>query len=436
MSVASILKKISKSKKPLNIERLKKRTFCVGYDNGLTPGSSDNDCGARLGFVRFNWAFEVIGWEVNGQSVGAGETIGPFAGWSEQLQGWADFFNANDPNFIEDECEAAFGRLAAPTWRYTKITCCNPVAKYGPLTLRRDDGCIFTVYPVLTSDSLELASRYATLDCDGKKEVLWCDSDGDQIDAPENQNCFVPSSYVFDGYVYGPTKDCEQQVYNVCDSGTDPVTPYVVVRDICDGTIEGTTTYTLESWTTAESPDDLIEYTPISVPVNCATGEAFEFPESLDQQMLQKLCNIEELLTCEECEVEKSFTFSGFDYEQGEGFWGSGSFGADVNGTATVTPWGGPFATKSEYYTQMLDQINNGTPGWSVTVVNDPSATGNSDLVDFEFDYCGPAGDAAILTINRTTGTPDVLIMDANTGTGSFTDDNGEISSGRQPVCV
>ena len=98
--------------KPLPLECVKKRTFKVGYDNGFTAGSSTNTCGSRPDLVRFDWPFEVVGWEVNGSSVGAGEALGAWAGWSEQLQGWADFMNANDPNFVE---AVSYTHLTLPT---------------------------------------------------------------------------------------------------------------------------------------------------------------------------------------------------------------------------------------------------------------------------------------------------------------------------------
>jgi hypothetical protein len=124
---------------------------------------------------------------------------------------------------------------------------------------------------------------------------------------------------------------------------------------------------------------------------------------------------------------------SGFDYEQGAGFWGSGAFQATVNGVATSTPWN--FAgteNKSLGYQAMIDQIN-ATPGWSVTVVQDASMA-STDLVQWRFNYCGDAGEAATLTIVRTSGGDDTIVLNAEDGSGSFTDANGEISSGRQPV--
>lgn len=156
--------------------------------------------------------------------------------------------------------------------------------------------------------------------------------------------------------------------------------------------------------------------------------------------MVDCLNAIKEAVICEDCEIECSFTMSGFDYESG-GFWGSGAFQASVNGVATSTPWA--FAgteNKSEGYQGMIDQIN-ATAGWSVTVVNDVSMS-TTGLVDWQFDYCGPA-EGSTLTIVRGSGTNnDTVNLDAQSGEGSFTNvgfvnvnnPNGEISNDRQPV--
>jgi hypothetical protein len=298
-NIESVLAELLRCPKPLTIECLTKRTFCVGYDNGVSPGSSSNNCGSRANFVSFAWGFEVVGWEVNGSSVGAGEALGPFTGWTEQLQGWADFFNANDPNFVEGECFAEFGFLPAPVWRYTKINCCNPTAKYGPLTLRRlSDGCEFIVYPQLESDTVETLSRYATLDCDGVKSINWCDSAGEPAAAPASPDCFVPCGFNFQEYIYGPTIDCEQSIFNVCDNITEPATQFVSVITTCDGkrTVEN---WTLDSWTSAAAADELVAYEVQGSVVDCATGDLFEFPANLDEQILEKLCSIDEALVCD-----------------------------------------------------------------------------------------------------------------------------------------
>jgi hypothetical protein len=145
-------------------------------------------------------------------------------------------------------------------------------------------------------------------------------------------------------------------------------------------------------------------------------------------------CMAADQVVCAGCEVEGCWAFKGFDYARGvEGFWDSGLFNATVNGVPTSTPWN--FTSdvgKAAGYKAMIDQIN-ATPGWTVTVTEDASME-STDIVGFEFKYCGPA-DGAVLTIQRTSGTRDVLTLNANDGTGTFVDDGGdEISNGRQPV--
>ena len=292
-----IFKKLEGTKTPFTPERLKKRDFCLGYDNGMTAGSSVNYCGERQGLIRFPWEFEVLGWEVNGQDQGVGEQLGPFTSWGDQLQGWTDFFNENDPNYVEGKCEFDFGVLPAPTWRYTKLSCCNPTAKYGALKLRRDDGCLFNVYPVLCSDTITTAIAFSTLDCDGNKEEIWCDIDGNVIPAPEDKECYVPATFPFQDFKHGDIPECTQEVFTICDNGGEGGnTAFVSVHDTCNG-VKTITNYTLDSWSTATSPDELEEYDVVGQIVDCATGEPFEFPANLDQQILDKLCKIEEKKT-------------------------------------------------------------------------------------------------------------------------------------------
>ena len=260
---------------PFVPECLIKRTITVGYDNGVTPGSSSNDCGARPNFVRFSWPFEVVGWDVNGSTVGAGDPLGPFSGWSPQLQGWADWFNSNNPNA---HANAAFGFDPAPTWRFTEITDCSPRSTYGPLTIRRTDTeCTYVVYPVLTSETFETAYRYATLDCDGNKTVVWCDADGETVEAPENPECFVPCGFDFGPFIEGESPCVTQPPIFACNRSEDGslTNVVVVVTDCPDG--RTTEVYTTDSYTTAESPDDLVEVELVAL-VNCETGEEIDVP--------------------------------------------------------------------------------------------------------------------------------------------------------------
>lgn len=207
---------------PVTPECLTKRTYKVGYDNGVTPGSSTNDCG-RQDFIKFDWAFTVTSWSVNGQNVEPGGTaLGPFPGWTPQLQGWADYFNSVNPN----SANATFGFLPAPTWRFAEITGCGPTDTYGPMVLERDNGCVYTVYPVIYDEEFETIYRFATIDCDGNKAFSYCqlvDGVFVDIEAPEDLTCYVPCGYDF-GEVIEAESDCSTTNYGpLCDTRTTVV---------------------------------------------------------------------------------------------------------------------------------------------------------------------------------------------------------------------
>lgn len=243
----------------LTPECLIKRTTTVGYDNGVTPGSSTNSCGARNNFVSFAWDFTIAGWEVNGNNVGAGDPLGAWPGWTPQLEGWSDFFNTYNPNVNSN---ATFGVDPSPTWRFSEITGCDPTASYGPLTVvRNDTGCVYTIYPILTSETFTTVYRYMKVSCvNGKdiKSLVYCDSEGKEIPEPEDIACYRSCSYKFDPFVYGPASDCETTLItcNHNDDGTS--VPVVVIIDDCS-TGRSVTVYTAESYNTAETPDDLVE---------------------------------------------------------------------------------------------------------------------------------------------------------------------------------
>lgn len=243
-------------------ECLIKREYTVGYDNGITPGSSSNDCGARPNFVQFGWGFSVASWQVNGANAAApGDTLGPFTGWTPQLQGWADYFNATDPN---PNATAAFGFDPAPTWRFAEITGCDPDAVYGPLTLVETSGpnvgCTYTIYPVpeLASETYTTIFRYQKIDCGtDTKTWVYCDAAGEPIEAPEDIDCYRPCGYDFGPYLEGRSECATAFLFcNHTPTEGDPVEVVVTVTDCPDGrTVE---VVTFESWSDAETPDDLV----------------------------------------------------------------------------------------------------------------------------------------------------------------------------------
>ena len=244
-----------------NLDHIECRIAKIGYDNGITPGSSSNDCDSRPNLVRFSWDMEVVSWEVNGQLVGAGHQFTGITGWTPQLQAWADFFNEFNPNLAP--CAVAeFGFKPAPTWRYAEITDCGPRSVYGPLILKRlDDGCIFTIYPVIKEESYEKLKRYEEYDCKlDKFTTTYLSLDNEVVEPTCCPECYVPCGHKFEDFTTGES-ECVSQVYNLCGFD-DPDNPVPLVRIITDcGSIRIRETYTEDSYLNAESPDDLVEYT-------------------------------------------------------------------------------------------------------------------------------------------------------------------------------
>lgn len=270
-----ILDKLKSVKRPFNVECVQKFTRCVGYDNGHTPGSSVNDGGLRSNFVSFPWTFAVKGWMVNGEEVGAGDALGPFTGWTPQLQGWADYFNANMP--AGSKCNAAFGFIAAPTYRYTKITCNDPTTTFGPLRLERDDGVCYTIYPLFAETTVELAYRYNTLDCDGVKETVWCDAMGNPVDAPVDPECWYSCDVEAVDIIAGPPgPDCTTPTSRkLCQDVGGVRTEFYAMEYYCDGALQ-VELYTADSWAAGNLEEFVLD--PKGSIVDCLTGEAVELP--------------------------------------------------------------------------------------------------------------------------------------------------------------
>lgn len=269
--LSDLLEAILKCPKPVSMECVQKFTRCVGYDNGRTPGSSTNDGGVASDLVHKNSDYIVKGWSVNGAEVGAGDIIpaggAGGAGWTAQLNSWAAFFNANMP--AGAKCQADFGFLPAPTWRYAKITCNDPNTTFGPLRMTDERGICFTVYPILESLSVEQRYRYSTVDCDGVKATVWCNAAGETVPAPEDPECWYPCDVTPADMVEGVVPDCGlPKIQKVCDKTADGETEFYRMEYDCDG--ETVIAYfTVESWD-AGNPE---EYVPQGAIVDCLTGE-------------------------------------------------------------------------------------------------------------------------------------------------------------------
>ncbi len=273
-------------------ECLVKRTIQVGYDNGRTPGSSTNDGGAPVNLVRFNENFTVLGWEVNGSQYGQGHRLENFAGWTPQLEGWAAFKSQFDPN----QSTAEFAFLPSPTWRHCQLTTCDPRAVYGPIKLQRDDGVIFDVYPVpsISFASYEYAYRYTAVDCDDNKRVIWCDSEGNELEAPEDADCYVPCGFNFGPYINSAdAPNCNEKVIDLCDqTDAGPVNFVLVITD-CGGK-RTRDRWTTDSYASAADPDGLVPYNVVGQIINCETGEPYvEPPPPCDDFVITEVFAIE-----------------------------------------------------------------------------------------------------------------------------------------------
>ncbi len=285
-----------------------KRSYTLGYDNGVTPGSSTNDCGARVNFIRFSWPMEVVSWEVNGILVGQGYVFPAFSGWMPQLQGWSDFFNQFDPNIAN----SAFGFNPAPTWRYAELEGCDPNASYGVLTLRRTDtGCEYKVFPVLDSEFKEKIYDYACI-VDGKKEVRYCIPDGMEwrdTTGVDSLQCFMPCGYDFSETIQeDAVSPCVQTFIDYACDSIDVATQVqlaIVIND-CDG-VRSTVLYTLDDYINSTDPE-IPEYEIQGVLKNCDGGD-FEYPpvkcESYDFE-LTTVCTI---IDGEQCEIFKKIEY-------------------------------------------------------------------------------------------------------------------------------
>ena len=290
---------------PADFKCLKKRDFRFFYDNGVTPGSSDNDCDARGNFIRFDWTFEVIGWETNVGTLGAGQGIPATTGWTPQLQGWVDFGENNYP-IGSPTINHSFSFTPAPTWRAWVIEGCDPTAQFGTWTIRRDDGCIFNVYPRGYEETYSYVWCIDTIDCEGNPSqffynrtqnpdtnvVTW-----EQIEVPENISCFVNCDRELPPVILpGAESECTEKQYNLCDTSVDPQVELIIFVQECPGKDPVVFAHTLEDWTanlTAAEPSPEVPEYDLSKAVlaDCETGEIVDLEQKCeDQAIFVKFC--------------------------------------------------------------------------------------------------------------------------------------------------
>ena len=284
---------------PANLVCKKKRTYSIFYDNGITPNSSSNSCGARPNYVIFNQGFTSLGWETGAGLVGVSEDIGPYTGWGDQLTNWFEFGDANDPYGSTH----AFNFQPAPTWRSWTIDGCSPDAQYGVWNLQRDDGCEYKVYPLRKSaDVIEKIWCLDTVDCDGVPTTKYYNQNPDgvtytEVSAPADADCFVPCDYTFPNIIMeGAVSPCETKESILCDNFNGSQTQFVQLTTTC-GAQKIIERYTLQSYNTATTPDDLVEYNVQGDIVICGTNDPA----------------IEPIPECAAFEITKLFTLIGDD---------------------------------------------------------------------------------------------------------------------------
>jgi hypothetical protein len=290
---------------PANIEELCKRSFEFIYDNGRTSESSTNDCGARINYVRFNETFVSQGWNTGVGVVGVGTAIGPYTGWgtvgnsNTQLQSWEDFGVANDPYGSTH----SFDSFGAPTWRAWTIEGCNPDAQYGIWNKQRNDGCIYSIYPVNYTEKIEKIWRTHEVDCDGNPVTRYWNQNEDgitynEVKPPEDIDCYVDCGYPFKPVIMpGAESPCTTTDQIFCDrvdaNDSSQDVQYVLVKDNCDGKIT-INSYTLNSYNNATNPDDYVDYAVVGDVFICGTNDPPAEP----------------LPDCERFELHKMYTIS------------------------------------------------------------------------------------------------------------------------------
>ena len=267
-------------KNQVEMECLVKRTISVLYDNGLTPSSSSNTAGTRPDFVRFSWSFESLGWETDRGTLGVGDTIGPYTGWSPQLQGWVSFGETH-----YGDAEHNFNVNPAPTWRAWTVESCNPRSQFGKWELQRLDGPqgVYTIYPM----NLEVEYDYCYIKeiCDDKGnkiEIQWYQAADDDtfelIETPEDADCYVSKDFAFpDPILEGAESNCEVQRYYVCDTANDD-TQLILFIYTENNQEKFRVAHTLDDYNNATDPE-IPEYDLSNaelVNVNPETGEKSE----------------------------------------------------------------------------------------------------------------------------------------------------------------
>ena len=329
-----------------DLEAKQARIACVACDNGRTPGSSTNNVGGPVDFIRYSWAFESKGIEINGDVLGAGQLIGPTTGWTPQftdntgqngkagtdLTRWVPYLNSVIAQTGKpDKTCAAFARYPATTWRAVKITSVDPCIEFGIWNLcRLDVEGDYKVYPVLDEETI-VKIWCREVEEKGELRLEWYDLDedtGEFVEAewptwqpyqgappePIPYDCFIPCDQKFENFIAeGAVSDCNNyDVQFLCIFDGEPLADLsnqleqvaVYQWDCADG--RTTEIYTLADYNASLLPNaDPLDPTtgqytvPTSgVLANC-DGSAFEEPPLPEPEQSNETCDYE--LTSEVC---------------------------------------------------------------------------------------------------------------------------------------
>lgn len=272
---------------PLPGNCVKARTLKVGYDNGRS-----GHIGPRT--LALGNTYEIQSWTVNGdEQVTAPITLGPWTAgqWTQQMNDLGDELALLDPNLLSESW--AMEVYPAPFWRVTAATVCDPNAVYGSLILEAtagpNAGTTFTLTPILLEDETDYLTAVLERNCDsGTATQTVYDKTGAVVEL--NPDCCYPCDFEFPEVDYPPL--CEQVISRLCDGGA-ALTEYVQVTTTCPGEEPLIETFTVASWDTATSPDDLVDYVVVGSAELCdpnAETECILAGDGIEYQVVVQDC--------------------------------------------------------------------------------------------------------------------------------------------------
>jgi len=151
--------------------------------------------------------------------------------------------------------------------------------------------------------------------------------------------------------------------------------------------------------------------------------------EGLDQAILDKLCEIAELLTvepgCDEKCESAPFCVRGFDY-QNLNSWEEGSMEWETPaGTSVDQPSSQDDGGKASWYTNLIANVNSNA-GWTMSVATDVDSSEQGPKPVFQF--VGPC-ESELVIVRNGGDTMTLTVDDQGVMTGTFTESGNNIES-------